>query len=73
MDQDEKAVTLFVRYEVQRLEGYTDGKPSWRKHWVPRQRVAGRERAEATVKDLQARFPETKFRLRAERKKRGRR
>lgn len=52
-------------YKIERLDGYTDGKPSWRKQFVPGPWFL-RDRATATqeMQRLQQQNPNAKYRVR---------
>jgi hypothetical protein len=52
-------------YIVQILDGYTDGKPSWRRVFVVGRRGAiGEESAEKAADELRAKNPKRKYRVR---------
>lgn len=54
-------MSVSYRYQIQRLDGYTDGKPSWM-----RERVScfSREEAEAKIAELKAQHPKATYRVR---------
>lgn len=49
-------------YRIQRLGGYTDGKPSWERH--SKMVFLTKEKAQAEVAALTTKYPNSKFRLR---------
>lgn len=52
-------------YQIQRLDGYTDGKPSWVKVPVPpRLKLYNENAARSTLEELQAAHPDRQYRLR---------
>jgi hypothetical protein len=58
-------------YVIQQLDGYTDGRPSWRKVRVPSPwRLTSRENAEAVIAELQQQNQRAKYRARKTSKRR---
>lgn len=56
---------MAIRYQIQFLDGYTDGKPSWRKAFVPGPwRLSDRETALDEMKRMAEKEPDRKFRVR---------
>jgi hypothetical protein len=51
-------------WHIQKLDGYTDGKPSWIKERVPAYVTWARERAEQAVAILREQNPTRKYRIR---------
>ena len=51
-------------YQIQRLDGYTDGKPSWRKEPVAASKLWSESVARSTLEELQAAHPDRQYRLR---------
>lgn len=58
-----------VKFQVERLEGYTDGRPSWGRMLVGRA-VWSRETAEEAARKLRENQPSRKFRVRKVTRKR---
>ena len=53
---------MTVRYQTQRLDGYTDGKPSWRKQFAPVMRTMSD--FETAVEKMRLGRPSDTFRIR---------
>lgn len=52
-------------YKIEYLDGYTDGKPSWRRQFVPGPwRIRDREAATQEMQRLQEQNPSNKYRVR---------
>lgn len=56
-------------YIVQMLDGYTNGKPSWRKCFVGRHSMIGRATAEVEAEQLREMYPNRQYRVRKQQRR----
>lgn len=56
-------------YQIQRLDGYTDGKPSWVKEPVPALRLYTENIARSTLEEFRVAHPNRQYRLRQVKRK----
>jgi hypothetical protein len=68
----QRTTTFGKRHIVQVLDGYTDGKPSWRRVFVGGHSLITKETAQEAANKLAAENPKRKYRVRTI-NKRGRR
>lgn len=51
-------------YVIQMLDGYTDGKPSWRLVFAGNRGLIGKAAAESAADELRKKYPHRKYRVR---------
>ena len=58
------AIDMTDQYQVQKLDGYTNGRPSWRRVYVRQLYTVSKEEAIEAVRELLVLQPKSKFRIR---------
>lgn len=56
-------------YIVQVLDGYTNGRPSWRRVFCARRGMIGKESAQAAAEELRKENPHRKYRVRKQQRR----